>query len=287
LRGVECQECTARFQLDPASFRLKQGRGDAAEWARGKDYEVDPEWGTFGRIEGGALAPEATVYVDYRHGLSRLDAVVVRADGTVLLRPGVPHVANPKPPAPAEGELPMCNVYTTMRQGRLTADSLFPILELAFPEPPAASTTPVERFLPKTLAKLRNGERLRLIAWGDSVTDGGYLPHPDQRWQVQFVTALKARFPRADIELIHFGWGGRNTSSFLAEPPGSPFNYQEKLLDRKPDLVVSEFVNDAWMNEAQTRERYGKLLADFQAMGAEWLILTPHYTRPRGQTGWG
>lgn len=280
LRGVKCQECTARFQLDPQSFRLKRGKGDAAEWVRGKDYEVDLEWGTFGRIEGGAITPESTVFVDYRHGLSRLDCLVVRRDGSVVLTPGTPHVANPKPPAAAEDELPICTIYTTQRQVRLTADALFPILELAYPEPPVEKPTPVERFLPKTLAKLRSGERLRVIAWGDSVTDGGYLPHPDQRWQVQFVTALKARFPKADIELVHLGWGGRNTASFLAEPPGSPHNYQEKLLNQKPDLIVSEFVNDAGLNEAQTQERYGKLLADFQAIGAEWLILTPHYTRP-------
>jgi len=280
LRGVKCQECTARFQLDPASFRLKKAAGNAAEWQRGVDYEVDLEWGTFGRLEGGAVPPEATVFADYRHGLSRLDCIVVRADGSASLKPGTPHVANPKPPAPAEGELPVCSVYTTNRQTGLTAASLFPILELAYPEPPAESPTVVERFLPKTLAKLRSGERLRVLAWGDSVTNAGYLPHPDQRWQVQFVTALKARFPKADIELLHLGWGGRNTSSFLAEPPGSPYNYQEKVLGSKPDLVVSEFVNDAGLSDVQTKERYGKLLADFQASGAEWLILTPHYTRP-------
>jgi len=27
-------------------------------------------------------------------------------------------------------------------------------------------------------------------------------------------------------------------------------------------------------------ERYGELLADFQGIGAEWIILTPHYVRP-------
>lgn len=280
LRGVKCQECTARFQLEPASFHLKKAAGQAEEWQRGVDYEVDLEWGTFGRLAGGALTPDATVFVDYRHGQSRLDCIVVRADGSVALKVGAPHVANPKPPAAAEGELPVCNIYTTARQAKLTADGLFPVLELAYPEPPTEPPTPVERFLPKTLAKLRSGQTLRVLAWGDSVTNASYLPHPDQRWQVQFVTALKTRFPKADIELIHLGWGGRNTSSFLAEPPGSPYNYQEKVLGAKPDLVVSEFVNDAGLSEAQTKERYGKLLGDFRAIGAEWLILTPHYTRP-------
>ena len=132
----------------------------------------------------------------------------------------------------------------------------------------------------RSIAKLRSGERLRVLAWGDSVTHAGYLPHPDQRWQVQFVTRLKERFPQADIELLHLGWGGRNTGSFLAEPPGSAYNYAEKVLSAKPDLVVSEFVNDAGLSAAQTFERYGRILKDFQSIGAEWAILTPHYVRP-------
>ena len=47
-----------------------------------------------------------------------------------------------------------------------------------------------------------------------------------------------------------------------------------------PDLIVSEFVNDARLDPQQVEERYAKLLADFQAIGAEWIILTPHYVRP-------
>jgi len=91
---------------------------------------------------------------------------------------------------------------------------------------------------------------------------------------------LRARFPKAKIELVTEAWGGRNTGSFLAEPPGSEHNYGEKVLGAKPDLVVSEFVNDAGLNPEQVEERYAKLLGDFQAIGAEWIILTPHYVRP-------
>jgi hypothetical protein len=80
--------------------------------------------------------------------------------------------------------------------------------------------------------------------------------------------------------LVTEAWGGRNTDSYLSEPPGSEHNYRERVLDRKPDLVVSEFVNDGGLSEAQVQERYGKILADFREIGAEWIILTPHYIRP-------
>ena len=75
-------------------------------------------------------------------------------------------------------------------------------------------------------------------------------------------------------------WGGRNTDSYRNEPPGSPKNYQEKVLALKPDLIVSEFVNDAGFNEAAVVQRYGRLRDEFKAIGAEWIILTPHYVRP-------
>ena len=110
---------------------------------------------------------------------------------------------------------------------------------------------------------------------------GTYVPDWEHnRWQEQFVARLKARFRHANIELLTEAWGGRNTSSYLGEPLGSPHNYQEKVLALKPDLIISEFVNDAGLKPAQVNERYGKLLANFQGIGAEWIILTPHYVRP-------
>ena len=110
---------------------------------------------------------------------------------------------------------------------------------------------------------------------------GSFVPNPErQRWQVQFVDRLRERFPQAKIELVTEAWGGRNTARYLAEPPGSVHNYEEKVLGAKPDLVVSEFVNDAGLSPQAVEQRYTKLLADFQEIGAEWIILTPHYVRP-------
>ena len=43
---------------------------------------------------------------------------------------------------------------------------------------------------------------------------------------------------------------------------------------------MSEFVNDAWLTPEQVEQCYSQLLADFQAIHAEWIVLTPHYVRP-------
>ena len=172
-------------------------------------------------------------------------------DGQIVLRPGKPHVAAPQCPATAAGETLLGTVWLPGVTAKLTADNLLPVLERAYPEPPKPSPTVAERLLPKTMRKLRQGEPLRILAWGDSVTVGTFVPDPDRnRWQAQFVTRLRERFPQAKIELVTEAWGGRSTSSYLAEPPGSEHNYQAKVLGAKPDLIVMEFVNDAGLKAA-------------------------------------
>lgn len=282
LRGVRAQECTAKHALDPASLRVCAAPGAAAvPFERGRDYGADLEWGSVGRLAEGRIAPDQRVFISYRHGKSRLDALVLGADGTLMLRTGVPHVATPQPPELEPREIRLANLFVEARLARLDLDHVFPILETAYPEPPAAPPTVAETLLPKTMARLVRGGALHILAWGDSVTDASWLPNADQdRWQNQFVERLRRRFPAAAITLTTEAWGGRSTASYLAEPAGAPHNYAEKVLGSHPDLVISEFVNDANLTPPQVAERYGRFLADFRALGAEWIVLTPHYVRP-------
>ena len=196
-------------------------------------------------------------------------------DGQIVLRQGEPSAAAPLAPAIKAGERHLGNIYLPGFITKLDGEHLFPIVEQAYPEPPKSKNATVGR----VVQRLNSGQTLRILAWGDSVTDGAYLL-PSERWQEQFAARLRKKFPKAAIELITQGWGGRNTGSFLNEPPGSPHNYRETVLGAKPDLVISEFVNDSSLKPALVAERYAKLLADFQAIGAEWIILTPHYVRP-------
>jgi lysophospholipase L1-like esterase len=284
LAGVKTQETTSPGLLEPASFRLRAGpEPDAHVFTEGVDYELDTVWGTFGRLVGGPIKADQAVFASYRYSRMRLDAVVLTTAGQIVLRQGEPRVVAPAPPPLNPGERSLGNIYLpgSYLAGsvtKLARENLFPVLETAYPEERAASTDP-------TIADLRRrleaGQPLRILAWGDSVTDGAYLADKNtQRWQEQFAARLRVRFPRARLELITQAWGGRNTASYLAEPPGSSHNYRETVLAVKPDLIISEFVNDANLNPAQVEERYSSLLADFQHIGAHWIILTPHYVRP-------
>lgn len=279
LLGVKADRCSTRFAFVPDSLTVRTAAPPHDVLLPGRDFQLEPEWGNIGRLPGGRLAEQQPVLCSYQHTRQRLDAIVKTRNGDIVLRQGVPHVCLPVPPPLDDGDTHLANVFIDVTTTALTDDLVFPILERAFPEPARAARTPAANLLPKTMAKLKSGQPLRLLAWGDSVTRGSFVDDQD-RWQCQFVRRLRLAFPGAAIELLTEAWDGRNTGAYLQEPPGSIHNYQEKVLDLKPDLVVSEFVNDAGTAPEVIRDRYEKLQRDFTAIGAEWIILTPHYVRP-------
>lgn len=282
LKGVLAQECTTCFALDPSTLKVASDTGtDAIIYEKGKDYEAELGWGSVGRLPEGRIKTDQPVFISYEYYPQRLDAIVLTSKNKIVVKQGKPHIANPKPPALAPGETRLSNIYIPCKILKLEEQNLYPILETEYPEPAKQSPTVAERLLPKTMKKLNGGAKLKVLAWGDSVTDGSFLSNKNtERWQEQFVSRLRASFPKAEIELVTEAWGGRNTSAYLEEPPGSIHNYQEKVLDAKPDIIVMEFVNDAGLPMETVTVQYEKILKDFKGIGAEWLILTPHYIRP-------
>jgi lysophospholipase L1-like esterase len=282
LPELRAQECSSPRLLDPASVEIRRGpESDSPLLKPGTDFEIDLVWATLGRVTNSPVKEGEPVFASYRHALFRLDSIVLTADGRILLKRGEPKPAAPEAPPLDAGERRLANVWLPGLIARLTPENILPLLESEYPEPPRESPSQIEKCAPRAWSKILSGEKLRILAWGDSVTVGTYLPdYENQRWQVQFVNRLRARFPKAQIELVTEAWGGRSTASYLGEPPGSEHNFKEKVLDARPDLVISEFVNDAGLNEAAVEEHYGRLLESFRGISAEWIILTPHYVRP-------
>jgi lysophospholipase L1-like esterase len=278
LKGVVTSETTAPDSLVPESVVVKSAPGAAQALVRGRDYDLEPQWGTFGRIAGG-LPVGATVYVDYRHGLHRIDTIAVNGSGRVSLRQGKPHNATPKPPTLGADEVAIANLWVPARLAGLGADNVFPIVEPTY-RPPRHARAPAADLLPNAWRKLTRGEPIHVLAWGDSVTAGGEASSIENRWQNRFVALLRDRFPRAQIKLTTAGWGGRNSDSFLNEPPESEWNFERAVIAHKPDLIVMEFVNDSGFSPELVERKYTHLLERFKAIGAEWAILTPHLVWP-------
>lgn len=278
LNGVRAQECSVRGALDPASLRIESADEDGRIFAAGKDFNGDFEWGSFGRLPDGGIPEGAAVLISYRYALGRIDSVMLALDGKYRVRTGEPSVATPQPPLPGADEICVANIYFSGRPEKLDESMFFPVLEREYPESDLSGTA--EKLLPETLRKLRSGEELHILAFGDSVTDGGFLHDAQLRWQNRFVEGLRKRFPESRIRLQTVAWGGRNTKSFLSEPSGSPYNYAEKVLAAEPDLIISEFVNDAGLPAEAWEANYNRFRKDFQERKIEWIILTPHYVRP-------
>ncbi len=282
LLGVRTQETSAKGSLLPDSLQLRAKVDLTAPLLQsGTDYLVDSEWGALGWATNTSAAAERVAFASYSYGKARLDSVAVGPDGQISIRQGEPHVTVPAPPVLKKGETLLANIFVPVRLNKLTADCLYPVLETVYPETPIPENLSAAKLIPRTYAKLLDGTPITILAWGDSVTDGSFLPNPtSESWQEQFVARLRKKFPQAKVTLITEAWGGRNTDSYRAEPPGSVHNYQEKVLALKPDLIISEFVNDAGFSQEQTQAKYGVILGEFKAIGAEWIILTPHYVLP-------
>lgn len=245
-------------------------QADAKTYIEGKDYVFSREWNRIGQTKDSTIKPP--VWISYKMIPQRIDSIVLK-DGKLHYRSGIPKGLMPRQPQLVTGETRLANIYLPGACQKLTEENLYPITMTEFPR-----TQPVaDTLLPKTMDKLRNGKKLKILAWGDSITEGyGKLDKAD-RWQEQLVRRLKARFPQADIELVTNAWGGHNTGHFLAAPETSPKNYEKKILGESPNLIISEFHNDLWMTNPAFTARYDKLRQDFNGIGAEWIIITPNW----------
>jgi acyl-CoA thioesterase I len=94
------------------------------------------------------------------------------------------------------------------------------------------------QFLPQTQQKLRTGKRLRIVAFGDSITAGGEASSPDLVFWQRWAQVLRWKYAQAKIETINSATGGDTTVHGL-------MRLQEKVLALSPDLVLIGFgMND-------------------------------------------
>ncbi|WP_395092741.1 hypothetical protein [Armatimonas sp.] len=275
LLGLVSGPCRGYFSLIPESVAVRDARNPARQFERGRDFQCDSEWGTLGRVSSGSIGAEQPVQVDYAYALRRLDSIIEDTRGKLVLRRGTPHIATPEPPVLQAGERRLANIWWPKAGERLEAAQLFPLQETVPPKPQRSA----ELLLPRTLQKLTRGEPLTVLAWGDSVTAG----YPGAVvWHKQVIDGLRLRFPKAKITTRVLGWGAHNMADFLAAPPSSPFHYATQVLGSKPDLVISEFLNDFVLPPDRWEPQYRRVHADFKTLGVEWIALTPHDVWP----GW-
>jgi lysophospholipase L1-like esterase len=279
LRGLITRTITAPGALDPASVVVKKGGQVLVE---GEDYVFDHEWGMFGVGPKARVTPADPVAVSYRYSLLRLDSVVRAPDGRESVRAGESHISTPHPPDLAAGETRVANIFVPYFSDGTNAE-IFPIAE-----PPSQAPTRTARGrIPKTLRKLQAGERVTIVAWGDSVTVGGDASSSDTRYAAVFERMLRQKFPPARIDVEVVAAGGSHSRQWLY-PEKFPYAHTapgnlgalrwDLIASRKPDLVTIEFVNDCGMPTAEMPAVYDDILSRLRAVAAEVILITPSFT---------
>lgn len=270
LRGTLAGGTGLPGSLVPGSLTVKLADGTVLE--KDKDYLLDEKWAALGRMDGGRVSTSTTVLISYQVSTLRVDAIQVTPDGRVSLVTGAPRKSAPPVPKVTSGALCLANVFIPYSATSVAPWQIFEV-EGPFGEPDARESARRAAFVPKTLEKLRKGQPVSYVAWGDSVTVGGDASSPEKGYARLFATRLGERFPSAQIHFVNAGIGATNTNHRL---PG----FEKDVLAHKPDLVTIEFVNDMGFPEEMEKANFKQAIDKLHAAGAEVIIITPHFTMP-------
>ncbi|HEX2949604.1 MAG TPA: GDSL-type esterase/lipase family protein [Armatimonadota bacterium] len=280
LQGPDARDVNARNALIEDTVTICQSIGGEC-LQLGKDYIVSAEHAMVGLGPDSCMTPDDIVYASYRYALMRIDAVEIWPNGNVVLHRGEPHVTIPLPPTPSGETLCLAHIFRPYRSTTVSPEDIYPCIQSSADAKTA--TTPGR--IPKTLAKLRAGEEVTIVCWGDSVTAGGNASQPCYRYVDVFADGLHKRFPNSRINVINISVGGSSSVQWL-DPANHPCQPNQtgidfhRIEDAHPDLVTIEFVNDTWMKPEDIEQYYTEILQRFTAMGSEIILITPHFTHP-------
>ncbi len=263
---------TEQGALLPKTLVVKLGNRVLVE---GKDYLLDPVWGTLGLAPGSSITTQDTVTASYCYAMLRLDSVVREPDEKLKILAGASNITTPHIPDLSSGETRIENIYIPYNSDGHDVQ-VFPILE----SPAQAVTRSTPGRIPKTLARLKAGEPVKIVCWGDSITAGGDASRPDKRFPAVFERMLKAKFPQAAIDVKVVAAGGSTSREWLYPDKfhyGGPLSWN-MVASEKPDLVIIEFANDNYIDAPQTIPAiYDDILNRLHALGAEVIFITPSY----------
>lgn len=275
LRGVmsDCRgqdDTVVPGALRPGSLSLRDQRGPLVE---GLDYVADEKWAVLTRTR--ELAPP--VLVSYEYSLLRVDTLVMR-DGTPTLVEGQSHLSNPVPARLAPGDEAIASVFVPyFSDGSYgTAPSSATLLPIRNTSNGPVSRAQIE-LLPAFVAARAAGRQVRVTCWGDSVTAGGSSSSPFTAFPQRLASILRAGGLSAEVSTVAVA--GSSSNQWLGMAPPMPGTEWDRVAETRPDVVVLEFVNDAELMPSLWPGLYREILEKTTSIGADLLLLEPHFTR--------
>jgi lysophospholipase L1-like esterase len=123
----------------------------------------------------------------------------------------------------------------------------------------------------ETAAKIRRGEPVRIVCFGDSVTGVYYHTGSRRAYTDMLGLALKQTHRRANITMVNAGISGHTTVNALAR-------IDTDVLAHKPTLVTVMFgLNDMTRVSLETyQENLVRIIRKCRAVGAELVLCTPN-----------
>jgi lysophospholipase L1-like esterase len=151
------------------------------------------------------------------------------------------------------------------------------------PTAPWPIQAPQSQFLKATLMKLKAGQALKIVAFGDSITAGGEASRPELIFWQRWADDLQQKYPIARVSAVNGATGGDTTVQGLQR-------LEAKVLKEKPDLVLIAFgMNDHNVGSvpiAQFENNLKEMIARIRAAtGAEVILLSTFPPNPRWKFG--
>lgn len=127
----------------------------------------------------------------------------------------------------------------------------------------------------RTTRLLNQGEPVRIVCFGDSITGLYYHTGGRLAWSHLLEASLKEIYPQTQIEVVNAGVSGNTTADALRR-------LNTDGLTLRPHLVAAMFgMNDVAKLEPSTfRQNLVELVARVRASGAEIVLMTPNPVEP-------
>jgi lysophospholipase L1-like esterase len=242
-----------------------------------EDYIVEPEWGSIGIGPNSVVTPSDEVEASYAFSLLRIDSIVEAKNGSRFIVKGISDLTTPEPPIVNNDNKRISNVLIPYKSDGRKIE-MFPIEQKS-----NFKSFTSKGLIPNTLKKIELNEHVKIICWGDSVTNGGDASSHEKKFTKVFEKMLKTRFPNSNIAVEVIARSSTHSRQWLFPGQYEKLNSEEwfdKILAAQPDLVAIEFVNDSYItDEALFAETYNEIVNRFKVINAEIIFITPHFTR--------
>ena len=260
----------ARQALDVESLVVRD-RHDGAILVADQDYVVDAIYGSICLPEH-AEVRERDVILTYTYSLARLDRLERSPSGQLDLAAGIGHLSAPRPPQPREGWEHVALVFVPHFAGR-GEHEVFTRADHRSPRPMSLGRLPALR------ARIEEGQGIRVLFLGDSITEGGDASTDHDTFTAVATRSLQKGLAGVDVEVAVVAKGGSKSAEWLDEE-GFPECDWSRVEAARPDVTIVEFLNDVDLAPGVLPANYAELIRRLRAIGSEIVLTTPPFTIP-------